>query len=443
VVVVTAKTGWLYVFDRVTGESIWPIEERPVPKSEMEGEQSWPTQPYPTNPPPYIKHTFGVDDISPFLSPEESETFRKRLLAADNKGIFNPISLKDTVHVPTSNGGTLFGGIASDPRSGAVYVVAHDNPGILHLLRPGEGRGGAGAPPVSPGQAVYQQHCQKCHGADRLGTGEGVALVYATSDPAKNIVAGAPTVDAAKIRDMLANGNGRMPDFPNLTASEVDAVVVFLTTAAGRGRGAGPLAGGGGSGRGAVGSGAPSELIVGSGSAWTRPDATSGRGRGAAPYPEGTPDYMRYTINEYNTVAHRIKPPFTTIVKYDLNEPAIKWRVGFGDYPALAARGVTGTGAPAINNGIVLTESGLLFGAGLDNQIRAWDTDTGKPLWSSRFGGNFTGSPVMYVMGGRQYLLVAAASTAGGRGVAGAAPPTSTPAANAPMGWVAYSLPGK
>ena len=59
VVVVTAKTGWLYVFDRVTGEPIWPIEERPVPKSEMEGEQSWPTQPFPTNPPPFVKHTFG------------------------------------------------------------------------------------------------------------------------------------------------------------------------------------------------------------------------------------------------------------------------------------------------------------------------------------------------------------------------------------------------
>ena len=65
VVVVTAKTGWLYVFDRVTGEPIWPIEERPVPKSEMEGEQSWPTQPFPTNPPPFVKHTFGVEDISP------------------------------------------------------------------------------------------------------------------------------------------------------------------------------------------------------------------------------------------------------------------------------------------------------------------------------------------------------------------------------------------
>ena len=72
VVVVGAKTPWLYVFDRVTGEPIWPIEERPVPKSDMPGEQSWPTQPYPTNPPPHARQSFGVEDISPYLSGRRS-----------------------------------------------------------------------------------------------------------------------------------------------------------------------------------------------------------------------------------------------------------------------------------------------------------------------------------------------------------------------------------
>jgi glucose dehydrogenase len=152
------------------------------------------------------------------------------------------------------------------------------------------------------------------------------------------------------------------------------------------------------------------------------------------PYPDGTPDFTRYTINEYNTVGNRIKPPFSTIVKYDLNQPAIKWRIGFGDDPVLAARGIKGTGSPAVNNSIIITESGVLFGAGLDNHIRAWDTDTGKELWASRFGGSFTGAPVMYVMKGRQYLLVAAASTVAAG--AGAAPAATA----APMGWVAYAL---
>jgi outer membrane protein assembly factor BamB len=226
-----------------------------------------------------------------------------------------------------------------------------------------------------------------------------------------------------------------MPAFPHLTPADVENVVTFVTTAAG-GRGAG----GGGRGRGAgpAGSGAPAELIVGSGSVPVPAAAPGGRGRGALPpYPEGVTQYERPVINEYNTLGNRIAPPFTSIVKYDLNQPRIAWRIGFGDDPALAARGITGTGAPAILNGLVVTESGLLFGAGADNQIRAWDSETGRQLWVSRFGGNFVGSPAMYETAGRQYLLVTAASTAGGRG-GGTPPPAGTP-----MGWVAYALPAK
>jgi quinoprotein glucose dehydrogenase len=434
VVAVTSKTPWLYVFDRVTGEPIWPIEERPVPKSEMPSEESWPTQPKPTKLEPFSKETFGVDDISPYLPADEAEALRKRLLAATNKGVFTPISYADTVHVPTSNGGVLFGGMASEPRTGEVYVVAHDNPGILRLLRPGETVGRGGAPPVPAGQALYQQNCQACHGADRLGTATGVPLLSAPANPPDGIAASGPRFDAAAIRAVLAAGKGRMPAFAHLTTADVDAIVAFLTTAPG-GRGAG---GGRGRGAGPAGSGAPPELIVGSGSVATRPEAPGGRGRGALPpYPDGTPAFERPVINEYNTVGNRIRPPYTSIVKYDLNEPGIKWRIGFGDDPALAARGITGTGTAALLNGIVVTESGLVFGAGGDNQIRAWDSDTGRQLWASRFGGNFVGSPVMYETGGRQFLLVNAASTAGGRGAPATAP------SNAPLGWVAYALPRK
>ena len=317
--------------------------------------------------------------------------------------------------MPASNGGTLFGGAASEPRSGAVYVVAHENPGIVRLLRPGEGRGGGGALPGPPGQLVYQQYCQGCHGPNREGvSGVGQPLVHASADPAGGILAGAPRVYAAAIRTVVTSGKGRMPAFPHLTPTDLDNLVAFLTGAVGgRGRGTGAIVGRG-RGAGPIGSGAPPELIAGSGSAWTRPEPAGARGRGAAmPYPDGTPPFARYTINEYNTVGNRIKPPFTTIVKYDLNQPGIKWRIGFGDDPVLAARGITGTGAPAVNNSIIITESGLLFGAGLDTHIRAWDTDTGKQLWASRFGGNFIGAPVMYLMQGTQYVLVAAASSAG------------------------------
>ena len=179
-------------------------------------------------------------------------------------------------------------------------------------------------------------------------------------------------------------------------------------------------------------------MIVGSGSVATVQPGGA-RGRGATRYPEGVPQFDQPVINEYNTVGNRIKPPYTSIVKYDLNQPTIKWRIGFGDDPVLAARGITGTGVAATLNGIIVTEAGIVFGAGRDNQIRAWDSDTGRQLWSSRFGGNFVGSPVMYEMDGRQYLLVpAAAAAAGGRGAVPA-----VPGAAGPLGWVAYALPSK
>jgi quinoprotein glucose dehydrogenase len=185
VVVVSSKTTWLYVLDRVTGEPIWPIEERPVPKSDMPGEESWPTQPYPTSPPPFGRQSFGVDDISPYLPADQAAALRQRLLGARNEGLFTPISYADTVHIPTSNGGVLFGGMASEPR-GSVYVVTHDNPGILRLLRPGENVGRGGGPAAAPGQPLYQQHCQACHGADRLGTENGVWRSAASSAPARD-----------------------------------------------------------------------------------------------------------------------------------------------------------------------------------------------------------------------------------------------------------------
>jgi quinoprotein glucose dehydrogenase len=87
VVALAGKTGFLYVFDRVTGVPIWPIEERPVPKSDMPGEQSWPTQPFPTALPPFSRHTFTADDVNPhpMVSDADREKFEQRLAASRNQ----------------------------------------------------------------------------------------------------------------------------------------------------------------------------------------------------------------------------------------------------------------------------------------------------------------------------------------------------------------------
>jgi quinoprotein glucose dehydrogenase len=436
VVVMAGKIGFLYVFDRVTGEPIWPIEERPVPKSDMPGEQSWPTQPFPTKPAPFAKQSFGVDDINPYLTSVEYEALKQRVLGATNKGLFTPIGFTNTLHIPGANGGALFGGTASEPGTGAVYVITQDNPGILRLLRPGETVPRSGPPPT-PGQLLYEQNCQVCHGPNREGSNNGVPLVFGPGDPA-NVAAGTPRVDAATVRAVVQAGKGRMPAFGHLGAADLDAITEYLTT--------GPGGRAGGRGVGPVASGAPPELIAGSGSVAARPATRGGRGA-LPPYPDGVPPFERYVIDSYGNIGNGAKPPFTTIVKYDLNAPAITWRIGFGDDPTLLARGVTGTGVTQMRNSIIVTASGLIFGAGRDNVIRAWDSDTGRQLWSSRFGGNFVGSPAMYEMEGRQYLLVPAASTAGGgragRGATSADPLPGAVAAGAPMGWVAYALPAR
>ena len=119
-----------------------------MPKSDMPGEQSWPTQPFPTAPPPFVRQTFTADDINPLpnVTPEAREAFKQRLAKANNLGMFTPISLIDTLHVPGNNGGALFGTTAAEPTTGIVYVVGQNNPAMIKLFHQGEARAGAPEP---------------------------------------------------------------------------------------------------------------------------------------------------------------------------------------------------------------------------------------------------------------------------------------------------------
>jgi quinoprotein glucose dehydrogenase len=144
VVAMASKTGYLYVFDRVTGKEIWPIEERPVPqKTTVPGETLWPTQPFPTKPPPFSRQKFTVDDLNPhILTPEEREHFRQRILKARNEGPFTPIGFEDVIHMPGNQGGSNWGSTAANPTDGSVYVIGFNVPTIIRLLKPGEARSG-------------------------------------------------------------------------------------------------------------------------------------------------------------------------------------------------------------------------------------------------------------------------------------------------------------
>ena len=125
------KHGFMFVFDRVTGEPVLPIEERPVPKSDVPGEQAWPTQPFPTVPPPFARQTMTENDITPYFSPpEERATWTERLRKA-RKGLFTPPSTDETVAVPGAVGGANWGNTAANPAAGLVYVMSQDFPVVL------------------------------------------------------------------------------------------------------------------------------------------------------------------------------------------------------------------------------------------------------------------------------------------------------------------------
>jgi quinoprotein glucose dehydrogenase len=134
VVAQVSKQGFIWVFNRVTGEPLWPIEERRVPKSDMTGEETWPTQPFPVKPPPFARQKFTVDDLSPHLTPQDRARFRDEILSARNEGLFTPPG-RMTIQMPGNNGGANWGGAAVDPANGTLIVVSKDLPALLKLAK--------------------------------------------------------------------------------------------------------------------------------------------------------------------------------------------------------------------------------------------------------------------------------------------------------------------
>jgi quinoprotein glucose dehydrogenase len=134
VVIVPGKTGWLYVLDRETGAPVWPIEERPVPASDVPGERAAPTQPFPTRPKAFSRQSVTEDDLIDF-TPE----LRRRALALfrgyRSGPIFTPPSLQGTIAMPGVIGGAGWGSTAFDPETRTVYVKATENPALFRIRR--------------------------------------------------------------------------------------------------------------------------------------------------------------------------------------------------------------------------------------------------------------------------------------------------------------------
>lgn len=394
VVAQASKVGFVWVFERETGKSLWPVEERAVPKSDMPGEETSPTQPFPSKPPAFARQTFTERDLSPFLEPAEREQLQRQIRAARNHGLFTPPGTEDTVEMPGNNGGANFGGAAIDPEKGYLYVVSKDLPSILKLTLAAEPLK-TGSPEVR-GRALFEANCSLCHGVNREGKPPAIPSLEDVHSH----------LSEKQIEDTVHYGKGPMPSFARLSNPEISAIIAYLK----------------------------------------RPDLGLGNHDSSAPATKvvaGDPAKAHYRSGFGFMFASSglpvIAPPWTTMTAYDLNAGTIRWQIPLGEVPELAAQGYTKTGShfPKVNP--VVTAGGLIFTGSRDRKVRALDSGTGKVLWEVEVGAALEGMPAIYEIRGREYIVFCAAarSTTHTHAVAG------HPASQDPIhgSYVAFALP--
>jgi quinoprotein glucose dehydrogenase len=347
------KAGLLYVFNRVTGESLFPLEERAVPLSDVPGEVSAPTQTFPLAPEPFARQHLTADLLST-RTPDAAHEARELLAARRSRGPFDPPSLQGTVIFPGLDGGAEYGGAAYDPDTGLLYINANEMAWTLKL-RP--------APPATAdtsGRAIYLNHCAACHGAEMQGSppefpplvGVGARLPY------------------MEILYQVMMGGGRMPGFGQLGQEAVASVVDYIQT-----------------GR-----------------------DTLTRSTGTAKPAERA----KFVFDGYNRLLDKegypaIAPPWGTLNAIDVSTGQYAWKIPFGEYPELAAQGLNNTGSENYG-GAVVTAGGLLFiGATVyDNKMHAYDKLTGKLLWEVELPNAGLATPATYMVNGRQFVAIAA-----------------------------------
>jgi quinoprotein glucose dehydrogenase len=432
VVAQSSKQGFLYLFERVTGEPLWPIEERPVPKSLMPGEEAWPTQPFPTAPPPFARQTISPADVNPYiLNDEEQSQWRERIAKMRNEGLFTPPGLTETISLPGARGGSNWGSGAANPTKGLMYLNTQDWPTIYKLsledpLGKRSSRTGA--------MALYEARCQACHGVNGVPAGSGPPPLAAIGR----------RLPVNSFRISVRNGRGKMPAFQDLDDNEVGQLFRYLDGLEGpvgagekpastRTMARGPVVASGG---------APGGLVVRQG------NARQYTPLGGPDYPPGseTPSVRYYTDwGLYPYQPYVIGPPWSEVVAYDLNVETIKWKVPLGQDAAAAAQGAKDTGAfMAEHHGIIVTSTGLIFIGASDGKLRALDEETGKLLWTAKLPAGAEGIPAMYGAGGRQYLVVSASSNVmpgGGHSGGGNIKPDLR--RDLPKGYVVFALPRK
>ncbi len=392
VVAQATKTGMVFVFDRETGESLWPIEERPVPsESPMKGERPWPTQPFPTKPEPFVPLSIDFDeDVNPYLLPEERDSIVAAMREMHYRGLYTPPSTQPTIQYPGNRGGANWGSTAGDPRDGTFYVLGWNMPSILQLEPVVAGNVGRSGSPIDRGQSVYQENCQICHGADL----EGQETSGAPS--LKNVT---NRLSHGELDEVIRRGRNLMPGFMQLSDREYEALTMFLAN----------------------------------------PELALTEGEPVDERDDSTPAQVeRYHTGFRHMLDSRglpvVKPPWFRLTAYDLNEGSIKWQVPIGDVSFLVEKGITGTGsANWLRGGPAVTAGGLIFQM-TGERLRAYDSEDGAELWSAPLPAIGDGIPAVYEVDGRQYVVASAS------GLAGEAPIMVDPDAQE-HSYVAFTLP--